>query len=433
MKSKFQNNINELLQEKVISKEVAQNIENYYNSKLNTSTSKLFTVFAVLGSALIGLGIILILAHNWDHFAKGIKTALAFLPLVTAQFFVGFSILKNKSKTWKEASGVFLFFTVGSSMALVAQIYNIPGDLSSYLLTWIVLCLPLIYLLNSRVLAIISLVFTTYYACVYGYFYNTSHGTPWMYILLLATIIPYYIMLIKQKVGTNIVSVLNWLFPLSLAIVLGSFIQSSESLGYVMYVCLFGCFYNLGKLPYFNSLQLRQNGYLVLGSLGSVFMLLLSSFEWIWKDVLKDDILVDGQETYVLVVLFLITLGLLVINYIKKGMQSFNLYQFIFIIFSGVFLTGFYGLNFPVIFVNVLILLLGVMTVKIGADKFHFGVLNYGLFIIVILIVCRFFDTNMSFVIRGLLFVTVGVGFFLTNYIMLKKKKLIETKRLKNN
>jgi hypothetical protein len=29
----------------------------------------------------------------------------------------------------------------------------------------------------------------------------------------------------------------------------------------------------------------------------------------------------------------------------------------------------------------------------------------------------------MSFEIRGLLFVAVGLGFFLTNYIMLKKQK----------
>ena len=30
----------------------------------------------------------------------------------------------------------------------------------------------------------------------------------------------------------------------------------------------------------------------------------------------------------------------------------------------------------------------------------------------------------MSFVIRGLLFVIVGIGFFTTNYIMLKKQKI---------
>tara|TARA_R110000744_G_scaffold171848_1_gene290353 strand:- start:391 stop:684 length:294 start_codon:yes stop_codon:yes gene_type:complete len=85
-----------------------------------------------------------------------------------------------------------------------------------------------------------------------------------------------------------------------------------------------------------------------------------------------------------------------------------------------------FGLNIPIIgtiAVNLMVLALGITTIKIGADKFHFGILNYGLIIITALVVCRFFDTNMSFVIRGLLFVFVGLGFFLTNYIMLKKQK----------
>jgi hypothetical protein len=85
-----------------------------------------------------------------------------------------------------------------------------------------------------------------------------------------------------------------------------------------------------------------------------------------------------------------------------------------------------FGLNIPIvgtIAVNLIVLALGVTTIKIGADTFHFGVLNYGLLIITALVTCRFFDTNMSFEIRGLLFVAVGLGFFLTNYIMLKKQK----------
>jgi len=33
------------------------------------------------------------------------------------------------------------------------------------------------------------------------------------------------------------------------------------------------------------------------------------------------------------------------------------------------------------------------------------------------------FDTNLSFVTRGLLFVAAGLGFFVLNYRMLKKRK----------
>jgi len=421
MNSKIQNDITELVEKQVISNEVATNIENYYNSKKVDTPNRLFTVFAVLGSTLVGLGIILILAHNWDNFSRPIKTIFAFTPLIIGQFFVGYSILKKKNTTWKEASGVFLFFAVGASISLVSQIYNIPGNFSSYMLTWILLCAPLIYLLKSNALAILHIVFATNYACFFGYF--DGNDTPWLYLLLLAILIPHYYQLLKEKKTHNITSIFNWLLPLSIIIVLGAFANNGGEFGFLMYVILFGLLYNIGKLPFFDNQKLRRNGYLVLGSLGTIYMLMLTSFEWLWKDILRHNIEFNSQEFYVSLVLFLVTLGVLIYSYSKKWAQSFNLFQYVFILFTAIFFIGISGSIFPMVLINLIILILGIIAIKIGADKFHFGILNYGLLIITTLIVCRFFDTNMSFVIRGLLFVSVGVGFFLTNYMMLKKQK----------
>ena len=119
----------------------------------------------------------------------------------------------------------------------------------------------------------------------------------------------------------------------------------------------------------------------------------------------------------------IITIGLLVYMISKKWIMEFNLFQYIFIVFTILFGIGFLNYIIPIVAVNILVLALGLMTIKIGVNKFHFGVLNYGLLIITALVVCRFFDTDMSFIIRGLLFVGVGVGFFITNYVMLKKQK----------
>ncbi|ULC59152.1 DUF2157 domain-containing protein [Flaviramulus sp. BrNp1-15] len=421
MNSKIQNDIKELVEEQVISKEIAASIENYYKSKKGDTPNRLFTVFAVLGSTLVGLGIILILAHNWDSFSRSIKTVFAFTPLIIGQLIVGYTIIKKKNITWREASGVFLFFAVGSSIALVSQIYNIPGNFSSYMLTWVLLCAPLIYLLKSNALAILHIVFVTSYACSFGYF--NGNNTPWMYLVLLAVMMPYYYQLLKNKKIHNITSIFNWLIPLSAVIVLGTFVKKSEELGFLMYVILFGLLYNIGKIPFFDNQKLRRNGYLILGSLGTIYMLLLTSFEWLWKDILRHEIIINSQEFYVSVVLLLVTLGVLIFSYSKKRIQNFNLFQYVFVMFTIIFFLGVSGSIISIILINLLTLILGVMAIKIGADKFHFGILNYGLLIITALIVCRFFDTNMSFVLRGLLFVSVGVGFFLTNYMMLKKQK----------
>jgi hypothetical protein len=69
------------------------------------------------------------------------------------------------------------------------------------------------------------------------------------------------------------------------------------------------------------------------------------------------------------------------------------------------------------------LLALGVLYIRKGIRQDHLGILNYGLLIITALIICRFFDTKWSFILRGILFVMVGIGFFIANYQMLQKRK----------
>ncbi len=420
MNSKLIKELPDLVTNNVISQEIASKIEQHFLIKQQQTPNRLFTVFGVLGSLLVGLGIILMLAHNWDNFERATKTIFAFLPLLIGQCVVVFSIWKQKSDAWKEASGTFLFCAIGSSIALVSQIYNIPGNLSSYILTWVVLSLPLIYLLKSNAVAILSMIGITYYACEVGYSFSSFTESPWLYLVMMALVVPHYYRVLKHHENANITSIFNWLFPLSITIVLGAFVDQLSELGFLMYLLLFSLFYNVGKIPFFDTQKLRRNGYLIFGSLGIVIMILTMSFDGFWY---LERFFFNAQETYVSIVLFVVNLGLIIYSYAKGWLKLFNLFQYLFILFSVLYV---FGLNIPIvgtIAVNLIVLALGVTTIKIGADTFHFGVLNYGLLIITALVTCRFFDTNMSFEIRGLLFVAVGLGFFLTNYIMLKKQK----------
>lgn len=58
----------ELVRENVISNEAADNIRKYYEGISGQPGNRLFVVFGVLGSLLVGMGIVLILAHKWDNF-----------------------------------------------------------------------------------------------------------------------------------------------------------------------------------------------------------------------------------------------------------------------------------------------------------------------------------------------------------------------------
>ncbi|WP_109433807.1 DUF2157 domain-containing protein [Aquimarina sp. AU119] len=423
MSSKFNKELQILVRDNVISPEISSKIEKYYANKAEGKPNSLFMIFGVFGALLIGSGIILMLAHNWDDFSRLTKTILAFVPLVIGQAMAGFSILKNKSNTWKEASGTFLFFSVGASISLVSQIYNIPGELGSFLLTWVVLCLPLIYLLRSHAVTLLVIVTSTYYAVQVGVWDFRSHKTPWLYLIFLLGVIPHYWNILKRNVSGNAVTIFNWILPISVVVALSAFVGNGDVLGFVMYIIMFGLLYNIGRLSVFKELRTLRNGFLIIGSLGSVICLMIFTFRWIWEDV-PDQFNYDAQEVYTTIVLAIVTLSVLGYATFKKGIRSINLFQIAFIIFGLVyFLLSSTGI-IPVILMNLLVFALGMSAIRIGANKFNFGILNYGLLIISILIICRFFDTGMSFVIRGILFVLVGAGFFLTNYIMLKKQKV---------
>lgn len=417
------NDLSELVEHEVITNDAANAIRHYYQQKQEHQPNRLLTVFGVLGSALVGLGIILIVAHNWDNFSKGLKTMFAFLPLIIGQAIAGYSILKSKNQSWKESSGTFIFFAFGACMAMVSQIYNIPGDLGNYLLTWTLLGLPLIYVLNSNTIAVLSIVFATYYACVVGYSFGDGSNPPWWYLVLLLGTIPYYVKQFKADASGNITTVLNWLYTISLTIVLVAFIDNNWPLVFMMYAMLFGVFYNLGKTKPFETLQLRRNSFSVIGSLGIVVILMILTFNAVWKEILREQVLVLSQEWYISMLLFTIALLLLLNSTRHKQNKKFNLFQYAFLIFAFIFVIGGTLEGLGAVLSNILIVALGLFALKIGADSMRFSVLNYGLLIISTVIICRFFDTNMSFVLRGILFVLVGIGFFIANYLMLKKQK----------
>lgn len=408
----------ELVANNVITASTAKDIENYYALKKEPQGNALLTIFGSLGAILVGLGIILIFAHNWDDFSKFTKTCLAILPLIAFQGLTAYTILKEKSKTWKDASGTLLFFTIGSSLALVSQIYNIPGSVSGFLFTWILLGMPLVYILRSNTLAFLQIIFATYYAVEAGYF---NPERPWPYLFFIAALVPFYLKQIKETPDSNGVSIFNWLLPLSGIISLGAFLKASNEWMFAIfiYIAFASLLYNIGMLPYFRERKTRRNGYLCLGLITIVSLLLTTSFRWFWIELAYR----ESPMPIVIAWVTLTILGLYVAYTTRRGKYGINPFQAVIIIFPVIYLIGMIDDFIPVILVNVLTLALGVGCIREGINKFDFKVLNFGMAMIAILTICRFFDTSGSFVIKGLLFVAVGAGFFATNYILIKKKK----------
>jgi len=418
MNSKLERQLAELLDADVINTDTAQKISAFYQTKEETKPNRLFTIFGVLGALLSGLGIILILAHNWDDMPRNVKTIFAFIPLLMGQIASAYSLIKKKSSAWVESSATFLILSVGATISLVSQIYNIAGNLSDFLLVWIAITAPLIYVLRSNLSVIIHLVLSTWYACYLGYGYGGN--IPWWYLLQFVWVIPCYINLLKKQPESNIAGVLNWLIPLSPLIVLGTF-TGGDSLVFITYIAFFGLLYNIGQLPFFKKQKLRRNGFAIIGSLGTIFLLTVLTFKWFWKDALNESF--HATELVLTTILFLAGIAVLAYLYLKKHLKEFNLFQYAFLVLGALYLTKDFGTVHGIVITNILVAALGLFAVRIGINKNSFGILNYGLLIITALIICRFFDTDLDFVVRGILFISVGIGFFFANYLLLKKQR----------
>ncbi len=418
--------IEELLKAEIITQEIAEKILNYYNKKGSTSPNRLFVVFGIFGAILVGLGIILILAHNWDELTRGTKVFFAFLPLLAGQVLSGFTLLKRQSSTaWRESSSAFLFFAVGASIALVSQIYNIPGNAGSFMLTWMLLCIPLVYLMKSSITSLLYISGITYYAVHVGYWSHPSEGFNLFWFLLFA-LLPHYYNLYKKKPDSNFLNFHHWLVPLSVIISLGTVTERTGELMFISYLSLFGLYYLIGDLYFFKQQKIINNGYKILGTLGTISLLLALSFNWFWDDLISKDLtlneLFEASEFYVSLIISIAAGIMLFLQHKGKALSAFNPFSYVFILFIIVFFIGLLS-PIAVVLINILVFAIGILIINDGVKQDNLGLLNAGLLVIVALVACRFFDSNISFVIRGLLFVSVGFGFFAANYLIIKKRK----------
>lgn len=428
MASRIENQLEELNTAGVIDAETALKIKDYFQSKEDHSHNRQLLVFSILGSVLVGLGIILIVAHNWDDFSRTTKSLFAFMPLIIGQAACLFTLLRKRdNEAWCESSATFLFFAIGASIALISQIYNLPGDMAGFLFIWMILSLPLIYLLRSSVTSLLYIAGITWYACVLGY-WGSNNEIPWMYTVLIIAILPHYYLLAVKKAKSNFTHVHHWILPLSLIIMLGAWSESNEELLFISYTSLFSLFFLLGyifhqgKDDFFNSYQL-------LGSAGILILFLIFSFQGGWAEIVRSEIVFNeiilSIEFWNVAIMSLAASGVLIWSMIKTKGSDYNITGFAFIIFILAFILAYRDPFYSVLLINLFLFSQGVLLVRHGALTNHLGILNYGLVIITTLIICRFFDVKISFIIRGLIFLAVGFSFFMLNYRTIKNKRTV--------
>ena len=410
----------------LITPEAAEKIKQYQSSKEPQGPNRIVIVFGILGALLVGLGIVLIVANNWEALPRSIKTVLAFAPLIVGQVACAYSLWQvPHSAAWREGSSTFTFFGVSVSISLVAQIYHISeGDLGPFLLSWALLSFPIMYVMRASFASLLYWTVITYflYETGFNHSYNNDSGPYWWLVLLG---LPYYAWLVYRHPDSNFTGFHHWGIPGSLLLAYATIEPDSGALYMWGYFLLLGVFYLFGQMPFIHRRAVWHNGYTIIGGAGMLFMLLFLSFGDIWKGAKNELFFEPGwiqTPSGLSILLFLAAMGVL-LWIIYRSKQTLQPLMVTPLIFSAAFLIGQRYELLPIVIINILLLAISVGAIWKGARQMRLSLVNGGLLLLTTQIACRFFETDIPFAVRGLIFIMVGFGFFFANYRLLRHKQ----------
>ena len=146
-------------------------------------------IFSAIGAVLVGLGVILFFAYNWQQLPKAVKLVLVFAALLAAHG-SALAIARRADAHRGLVEGLHVLGTMlfGAGIWLVAQIYHIDEHYPTAFLVWSLGALALAWALPSIAQALLALFLVTFWAGVELFeFRSPMHGAP---ALVVAGVLP---------------------------------------------------------------------------------------------------------------------------------------------------------------------------------------------------------------------------------------------------
>ena len=145
----------------LIDSDQSKNILEYYKVTADTlktgrTYARLVTILATFGAILLGLGVILFFASNWDEFSFYFKFALVIILLIGSNSIAYF--LKYIKRYERIGTGLFGLAAIwfGASIILIGQHYHFDFDNPNFLIWCFAGIFPISYLIKSRLVLILA-------------------------------------------------------------------------------------------------------------------------------------------------------------------------------------------------------------------------------------------------------------------------------------
>jgi uncharacterized membrane protein len=425
----------ELIAAGAISSENAAKIENHYRS-VETRSNFGFIILATVGAALVGAGIILLIAHNWDDLGRATRTVIAFVPLLVAQALVAFVLMRrNESRPWREAVAVFDVAAVATAISLISQTYQIQGSFADFMKVWLLLSIPIVYLLRTTIGAVVYVIGAVVWLdSRWGFVFGRTEN-PMLFWGFLLLAVPYFWICFRRNRDSGETATLGVVLALATVFGLGVTAEYAKAdLGAIAFAGLLTTIYLCG-IKFFPRTDERLHIIALLGGIGIGITAIVLSFKSLWH---VSHTASWGQQSgaqnlsVAIELLFPIAAICLLARDVFRKQWRFSLSAAVFplvvaIVWGIVRWCDALGTDSRCEFggatlINCYALWLGIDILTRGIRSNSLARANFGLLLIAVLAISRFFDSDLSFVTRGIGFIVVGAGFLVANILLFKKR-----------
>ncbi len=381
----------------IISKAQLQKISSLYKTSQKEAEDShigIVSIISIFGALMIGAGIILFFALNWDTIPKYVKV-LSILAAIIASYHIGYLMKFQKASFPKVGSSLIFLGGIlfGSGIFLIGQIFHISSHWPNAFLFWFLGVIPLAYLTGSLSLEYLGLLTigayigseTFYWFGFLDRYYDISYA---FFLVFLSTGIVYYI--------------------------LGNLHEKKQSL------------------------QRMRYPFHLFGSFLILFVTYLFSFKWFREEsnygysanltAQKMSALFSSRFWIIYLVVLALAIVIIIINFLNRDKKSVSEFYEIFcllllLIFTPVVVL-FSKINFwliPVTF-NIILFLLIIGIIFLGFAKRERTLVNLGMFAFGIAVFSRYVEYLWD-VLNGYLFFIIGGLLLIGLAILLEKNR----------
>jgi len=368
-------------------------IRRYGIDKKGYKPGNVITALSTLAAILVGVGVILFFASNWEMIPDIVKVILLLIATF-GTYYAGY-ILRFEKKTYPMAGHALLFLGsifVGATIFLIAQIFNINANFHWLFLLWFIVIAPIGYMFDSKPTVGLYLLIFTFWMGIFisGSSYQSMSHPLLLYLLF--GIALYGIGQIHEL--TDKWSRFKMVYKgFGIFFILISYFYFSIWPSYFFYSSYYG------DVKFMASEQLLMGSFAIL-AVASVLANLIE------KDRLKS----TRYEFYVLLSAFIGWIFLFVINTYPIFQQNTPVETFLFII-SNLLLIG-----------------LSIGTISIGYYKNQPEFVNTGILFFALGVMQVYINHLQGMFPKGLGLIIGGIFlFFIASYLEKKRRHLLAT------